>query len=86
MPRHWCSWLMDQVPYGTPMQGVQFLRFDLTTPQQPDPNVDVASLRDRLEDIRAGLKAGSIDRAELYLRLVERKDLYRAIRAQEGRS
>jgi hypothetical protein len=26
MPRHWKSWLMQQVPYGTPMQGAQFKR------------------------------------------------------------
>jgi hypothetical protein len=26
MPRHWKSWLMQQMPYGTPMQGAQFKR------------------------------------------------------------
>lgn len=26
MPRHWCSWLMHRMPYGTNLQGCTFTR------------------------------------------------------------
>jgi hypothetical protein len=26
IPKFWKSWLMQQVPYGTPMQGAEFKR------------------------------------------------------------